>query len=309
METDIQTPQANETPVESTENAAPVEQVPTESAPAPEWKPDFKFKVMDKEHEIDPLFHSVIKDEETLKKVKRLHEQALGIPHLEQSREEFKAKYNQIMPKVQEYETVAKSLDRLSYFVQNKDFGSFFDQLRIPKEEVFKWVRQEVEMSEASPQAKADREAALALSRQKFDLENELNYYREQNMLTQRQQQLATIDNTIKEAAGELANEYNTRMSDPMAFMNYVVRKGAEIQQTTGQSMPPQAVIELVAKEISQLMGFNPNQSQQGTVQNQVVPAAAQKPPVIPVVKAGGASPIKQAPKSIDDLKKLAAQM
>lgn len=273
-----------------------------------EWKPDFKFKVMDKEHEIDPLFQPLAKDEETLKKIRRLHEQAYGIPHLEASRDEFKNKYSQVLPRVQEYEQVEKKLDKLSYFVQNQDFGSFFNELQIPKDAVLHWVKKELDMMEAPPEYRAAQEKASELARQKYDYEQELNYYRAQAQEAKNKEVFGYIDNSINGLAGDIASQYNERLGNPEAFRQAVIHKGMTIQQATGQMLPAEEVVSLVKQDMVRLMGLQENVAPQvmGSAQ---ASAPQPKAPVIPVIKAGGASPIKTPPKSLEEIKKLANQL
>lgn len=324
MEVENQTPSE-----ESSQNAAPVAEAPsapsTEGAPegkalaegaptpegqaAPAWTPNFKFKVMDKEYEIDPIFHPVIKDEETLKKVRRMQEQVLGLPHLEASRDEFKNKYQTALPRLQEYEVVEKRLGKLSHLVQNKDFGTFFDMLKIPRAEVLHWVKQELDADQLPPHVRQEMERARQLANQSYDAEQELSLYRQQQAEQQHAQAMMQVDHTIAQMASDVATQFNTRMNEPLAFRNAVINKGAAIQQATGQKLPLDQIIGMVKQDLARVMGI----VEGGAPVAQPAPAAqatAQaKPPVIPAVKGGAASLVKTGPKSIADLKKLAAQM
>jgi hypothetical protein len=318
----------NQTPSEISENPAPVDgtpSAPTDGAPAPDagapalnadgtpatpaWTPDFKFKVMDKEHEIDPIFRPIIKDEETLKKVRRMQEQVLGLPHLEASRDEFKTKYQTALPRLQEYEVVEKRLGKLSHLVQNKDFGTFFDMLKIPRAEVLRWVKQELDADQLPPEVRQEMERARQLNIQKWDAEQELNHYRSQEQQNAYNQAMMQVDQVIMHSAGDVATQFNTRMNEPLAFRNAVINKGAAIQQATGQKPPLDQVINMVKADLARVMGI----VEGGAPAAQPTPGApaqAQaKPPVIPAVKGGSASPVKTGPKSIADLRKLANEM
>jgi hypothetical protein len=274
---------------------------------------------MDKEHEIDPLFQPVIKDEETLKKVRRMHEQALGIPHLEASRDEFKNKYAQAAPVIQEYQQVQGRLDKLSHFVQKDDFGSFFSELKIPKERIFNWMKKELDMMELPPQVRAEIERKQELERKQYDADRELQMYRQQEQQTSQSQVMQQIDSTIGQLAGDVATQFNERINDPDAFRNAVINRGHAIQQSTGQKLPLQQVIDLVKQDLARVMGIHgtpQGQPQNGGMHNPNVPAPGAaapaggnpKPPVIPVIKAGAASPV-QGKRSLADLKKLADSM
>ncbi len=314
----------NQTNSTSAEASAAPESAPAQTAPAPAapesasaatpaqgeaaattaWTPDFKFKVMDKEHEIPELYRPLIKDENTLKEIRRLHEQALGVPHLEASRDEFKNKYAQAAPRLQEYERVEQRLNKLSHFVQNQDFGSFFSELKIPREAVLMWVKQELEAQELPPHVRQQVEQSRQLASQKWEAEQELQYYRQQAEEGLRQTRLGMIDQAITSQASDIASQFNDRMQNPLAFREAVINKGLQIQQATGQAPAPEQVIEMVKSDLVRLMGLQ--NVPQGTV---VAPQAQAAPPVIPAIKGSGASPVKKKVTSLADLKKMANEL
>ena len=314
--TDNQTPAPAEsapsaTPTAGANAAASTEgQTQIEGQPAA-WTPDFKFKVMDKEYEIDEMFRPIIKDEETLKKVRRMQEQVLGLPHLEASRDEFKNKYQTALPRLQEYETVERRLNKLSHYIQNRDFGSFFDEIKIPKAEILKWVKAELDAEELPPHVRQEMERARQIARQNYDAEQELEYYRSQQAEMERNQNLQLIDNTVSQLAMDVANQFNERMQNPTAFRDAVINKGLAIQEHTGQILALDQVISLVKQDLARVMGIVEGgaPAQGMPAQNGQVASAQGKPPVIPAIKAGAASPVKTPPKSIADLKKLAAEL
>lgn len=307
MELEAQTNPIEETPKEGTPSEAPVAteaQAPIEgNTEAKPFTPDFKYKVMDKEYEIEEMYRPIIKDETTLQKVRRLHEQIQGLPHLEASRDEYKNKYSQVLPKVQEYELVEKRLDKLSHFVQNRDFGSFFNELKIPKENILQWIKSELEAEQLPVSVRQQMEQARILSQQKYDAEQELNYYKQQALAAQQEQTMNQIDQTIAGSYKDVAEQFNSRVGSPSAFHEAVIARGRAIQDQTGQKLSVSEVVSIVANDVTKLMGIQ-------AAPTQAAPAAPQtKPPVIPVIKAGASSPVKTPPKNLDELKRVAAQM
>lgn len=285
------------------------------SAAAPAWTPDFKFKVMDKEYEIDEMFRPIIKDEDTLKKVKRMQEQVLGLPHVEQSRDEFKNKYTAAAPRLQEYDRVETRLNRLSHHVANKDFGTFFDELKIPRKEVLAWVKRELDIMEAPPHVREAYEKNRQLQAQQFDLEQQNQQYAQQVQEVETQKFYQHMDQTIATLAGAEANLYNEKMQNPLAFRDYVIAKGQQFQFTTGQKAPLNQIIELAKQELNRL-GLAPQPQApdaQGNPAQPGQPAQAAQPaqnkPAIPVIKAGGASPVSTPVKTMKDLKARAAAL
>lgn len=304
-------------PVVSEPNVDPAAPNPADpSVVPPAFQPDFKFKVMDETHEIPEKFRSIVKTEEDLKEVRRVFEQAYGLKHLEASRDEFKNKYSSAEPRLNEYAQVEQRLTKLSHFVQQNDFSSFFNELKIPEKTIFQWVKSRLDEMALAPEVRAQIEQNRQNAARAYDQEQELSMLRAQQAQMQQQQQMQMIDQTIVSTAGDVANEFNTRMGTPDAFRNAVINKGFAIQQSTGQSLPVSQVIELVKQDLARVMGIT------GSAGNPAAPAApgapqppgqpapaGNPPPVIPAVKAGGGSPVAQSPRSIEDLKKIYNQL
>lgn len=273
-------------------------------APAP-WTPDFKFKVMDQEHEIEEMYRPLIKDEDTLKKIRRLHEQALGVPHLEASRDEFKNKYTAAAPRLQEYEVVEKNMNRLSHFVKQRDFHSFFDALKIPKTEILNWVKQELTFADLPQEVQNQIMQARQVSAQAYDAQSELQRIQAEQQEQARSQMLQTIDTSIATEAGDVAKAFNERVQDPLAFRNAVITRGSQIMDQTGQKLPVSEVIKIVTQDLTRLMGYQPAAQTPGGPPNVIPPKGAQAgqaPPVIPNLQGSGASPVQKGIKSMKDL-------
>jgi hypothetical protein len=309
LETQIQPEVSVTPPVETApQGASEADSNPELTEAAPAWTPDFKLKVMDKEFEIDEFYRPLVKDEDTLKRVKRMQEQILGLPHIEAAREEFKSKYNQVLPRVKEYEVVESKLNRLSAYLQKNDFDSFFSDLQIPQEMVHKWLQQKQSEQSLDPQVRQRLEEARLQERKAYDLSQEVERYRQQEQQAVLQQSYMQVDQAIQSLAPDISVQFNDRMQNPDAFKNAVINKGVAIQQqyiNAGRSAKPQLyeVIESVKQVLARVMGIH---------EAPLSPAQSGKPaevPVIPIIKSGSASPIKTGPKSIADLKKLAASM
>jgi hypothetical protein len=314
---DAQSESAVETaPVESAPEAAqtqdPAPAVDSASAPPAQmpWQPDFKVKVKDQEFEVDDFLRPALSDEEKLKKVKRLYEQAHGLPEVSKARDEWKQKFETVQPKVQEYQQVQSNLNRLSHFVQNKDFDSFFEATQIPVQEVYQWVKAKIEQQNLPPQVQQQLEQARVAQQKAFDYEQRIQQFETQTQEQQRAQQYQMLSDGISTYAKDVATQFNERIGDPNAFQNAVINKGIAIQQTTGQKAPVSEVIAMVAADLQRVMGIQAQaaQAQQAASQPQMQ-GNAQPKPVIPAMKAGGASPTQQSPRSIADLKKIAASL
>lgn len=324
MELESQTTQSSESTVTETPASSVSTETPSQSAspagdpnatpgtPAtPAWQPDFKFKAAGAEHEIDEMFKPLAKDQETLDKIKRMHEKAYGLESLEQNRNTLKKQIAEMAPKIQEYETVSRNFARLSHFVQNGDFDSFFSELRIPEKNIVAWIQQKVEMSQ-NPALRQQYEEKRRLAASHWDKEEQLSKYKSQAEEYERVQAQNYITGEVSKVAGDIAKVYDEKMGQPNAFVDAVINKGIQITQALGQEPDLTTVINLVVSDLQKLglaaapAGTAPSVPASGTVTTQV---QTEQKPTIPVIKAGGQSPVKQPVKTMEDLKKIAASM
>jgi len=106
-----------------------------------------------------------------------------------------------------------------------------------------------------------------------------------------------------------VANGFDQRAGKPGAFREEVVRRGVYAFNSTGKDISVQEAVS----EVIGLYGNNEMAPQPAPIENgepvviQQQPVVIQKKPTIPRVRAGGHSPARKLPRSIDDLKRAAA--
>lgn len=303
-------------PIESAAPSTPAQETTPAQADGSQtaqmpWQPDFKVKVKDQEIEIDEFLRPALTNEEQLKKAKRLYEQAHGLPEVSKARDEWKQKFESVQPKVQEYQQVQQNLDRLSYFVQNKDFDSFFEAIKVPTAEVYNWVKAKIEQQGLPPQVQQQLEQARVAQQKAYDYSRQLEDFQSQSQAQQQEQQYKVLNDSIAATAGDVAKQFNDRIGSQDAFQNAVINKGIAIQKATGQLAPVSEVIAMVSADLQRVMGIQPTQvqAQVPAAPQAAAPMQAGQKPVIPAMKAGSASPTAQSPRSIADLKKLGAAL
>lgn len=266
------------------------------------YTPNFKFKVMDKEHEIDEWLRPVIKNQELEKKVKELYEKAYGLDSIKPKHQAVKEELETTKSKIAETD---KALNILGKYVAEGDFDSFFEGLNIPKNKILEYALELVKREQMSPEQKAQWEA----SKQARDA---ARYYEAENArLMQSQQQFAVQQRTFEldmavntPEAKVIADAYNAGMGSPDAFKEYCIQIGQAFA-ARGQDIP---ATQAVSEAIRHLRAINPS------LGNAQVPNAAQvvqasQKPVIPNIQGRGTSAVKPAVKSLDDLKKRAREL
>lgn len=269
-------------------------------AETPAFTPNFKFKVLDKEHEIDEFIRPAIKDSDSEKKIRELYEKAYGLDSVKNDRQTLKSELAETKEKMAQTDA---ALEVIGGFVRKKDFDSFFESLNIPKQEILQYALQLVQREQMSPEQKAQWEASRQAQQQ-------ARYLEQQNQqLLQSQQQFAVQQRTweLQQAISSpdvraLADAYNAGMGSPEAFQDYVIQIG-QAYAARGHDIPAQ---QAVAEAIKHLRAVNPSlgASQQAA---QVVQPSAK--PVIPNIQGRGTSAVKSTVKSLDDLRKKAKEI
>lgn len=276
----------------------------------PTFTPNFKFKVMDEEKEIEEIYRGLIKDADTEKKVRELHERAYGHAHLKPKYEQIKSTYEEVNNK---FTTQTKALNQLSSFINNKDFGSFIQMAGIPKDLVFDYVISEYQKTQATPeqraqmeQAEVDRRSRVLLEQQVQELQNRVHSSETQSM----EQVLST---TLARADVQPVASYVDAIYGSGAFRREVIRQGRLAEVEGRELSVPQVVSEAVAfwsKSMSQAgqAGIPQQGMPAATIPQAIQPQTQQAPPpTLPNVGSRSTSPIKRGPKNLEELKKMSA--
>ena len=298
----VATAPVSTTPVSNTAMGKPTESTPIETATPPVWTPDFKFKAAGTDHEIPEMYRGLAKDQAALDEIKRLHEKAYGIDSLVQNRDSLKKQLADTAPKLQEYQTVTQNFAKLSHFVQNKDFDSFFAGIGVPEKEIISWIEQKIQLANATPEVRQQYDRNRQLSQTQYTQEQELNHYREQAQQYEQAQAFNTVTSEIANSAGDIAALYDSKMGEG-AFADHVINKGIQLTNQLGKEPELGLVINLVKSELAKL-GIVPQAAPPVSTGNPVLPK-----PTLPVIPAGGQSPIKSPVKSMKDLNDRRAAM
>lgn len=294
-------------PVENQAEVAPNEgEIEGKQAPAqPAYTPNFKFKVLDSEHEIDPEFRALIKDAETEKKIKGLFEKAYGLDHYKQKHTKLSQDFSKIKT---EYDNFQAGIRQVEEYINNKDFKSFMNTLKIPKELVYQYVLDELKYKDLPPEQKKlydDKEAA-AYQAKVAQTESQRVKEQYETMLQQvREAELSTILSTPE--INEKAAIFDSRAGKQGAFKEAIANHGYALFVQTGKDFSAKEVTDNFLK----LYGAGIAPAQQGGAGNSLNAASkpADRKPHIPNVTGSGQSPTKKIPKSIEDLKAIAKAM
>lgn len=291
-----------------------------EETEEPAFKPNLVFKagiynketkdLEQKDYTIDPKFASIMKDPESEKLVRELHEKAYGL-------DSVKERYTETRGQLQQVSQVARELQggiadlRKTYqsAVQTQNWhklDKFFATLQIPQENILKYAMAKVQLNEMDP---VQRNAIVG----QLEAENRAEALAQQQSQTQqgtqtqaqqlRQLQIEVVMN--KPEVSALAKAFDDRAGKPGAFLDAVRREGS-LAWHSGQDIPPHQAVERVIENYGLKNGVSQPAAQtpQTTVPAPGKTALVQRTTqTIPNVQGRSTSPIKTPkPKSVDDL-------
>lgn len=324
---DEPSPGADEEGGEEEEGAEGDEGEGDEEGGEPAHKPNVKFKagvynkdskvLEQKEFEIDKRFHGLMDTPENEKLVRELHEKAYGLDSVKERYAESRAE-NQTL--VQENMDIKGSIDEMRSIYQGAvksgnlhKLDKFFDRLNIPQDVVLSYALAKVQLNEMDPaqrnallgQLQAEDRAEEA-ARQRMSTDQQYAAQAQQIKTLQTEQVLASPD------VSALASAFDERVGKPGAFKQAVFQAGqlAWLQSKGTVDLTPQQAVKAVIDQYGLTTGnpLVPTAQQPGA---QVQPGGqkpgAPKKPIAPIPNIQGrtASPLKQKPRSVEDLKKI----
>lgn len=305
------------------ERAEPAKEEPIIEQEAPAFSPNYKFKASvynkeskaldQKEYDIDPKFHALMKTPEDEKLVRELHEKAFGIDSVKERLNETKEQAQKHASDLNEYKTTVSSLQKIYQTAVSTGnyhkLDGFFQKLNIPQDVVMQYALEKVRLNEMP---EAQRNAIMGQLQAETRAETVAEQQERLN------QQMATAAQQMKSMQFEahlsrpdistVAQQFDARVGKPGAFKLEVARVGELAWYQSGGK------IDLTPEQAAQQVISNYGLSAQ--VSGQLPgPASAPKVPLqrttktIPNVSGKSASPLGSKPKSIEDLKNMYKEM
>jgi hypothetical protein len=286
-----------------------------DGTPNPAYNPNFKFKVMDKEYEIDEFVRSAIKDQETEKKIKEIYEKAYGLDALKPRFQQLRETHKTVSSEVESYK---KSIGDLRETYKRGDLDSFFQMLNVPQEKILQWVLDKANYEQLPPDQRQILDAKRAAENQAYALQKEnmsLQEQREEIMLQARAQSLQVA--LEKPDVSEFAKSFEERAGKPGAFLEEIIAHGERAFYASNGKVdltPEQAIKEVMDRwapfvspqpKQPSIIPANPGQVGAAPQTPKQAPAAP-KATTIPNVSGRQTAAVSRAkPRSLDDLKKL----
>lgn len=295
---------------------AQAEGATTTEAPAAEpqgepepYTPNFEFTVKDKKLEFDEWARPYVKDKETEAKFRDMFERVHGLDEVKAHRDTIR---NELKETKEKYATLDGGLNQLNTYLQNNDFRSFAERLKIPKDMIIRYAIDELKYQELSPEQRQEIDTQRNQQGQLTDLQLQNQQLLQQNEQYVMQQAEFQLNSELqKPDVTQIAQAYDARLGKPGAFRQEVINRGAYYEQVHGKTITAAQAVQEIVQVIGGQASNSPqaNTTPQQPTPSQVVATQKEKP-VIPNVQGGGSnSPYKKRPQSIDDLRKMREQM
>lgn len=282
----------------------------TKQVAEPEWTPNYKFKVLDEEKEIDEWARPFI-NKDTEAKFRELYEKSYGLDHIKPKLVEERTARQQVED---QYKSFAQRVSEI-VSLRDQDLDLFFDKVNLSEDAVLKWAVQKA----------IERESLKDLPDPVKKVYNEYGNLKKDNDGLKRQlQEIAESFGTssVQAKSQELQQEISSpeiaavaaqvdaRLGKEGAFRDLVIRHGKSEFDLTGKDLSAKQAVSDVLKILgmSQGAGTAPTPNDSATQQKAKVITAA-KPTVLPNTGSGSGSATAVKYKSIADLRAKAKEM
>lgn len=270
-----------------------------QETPVDDWSPDYNFKVMDEEKEFDDFIKPIV-NKENQAQIRELYEKAHGIDHV-------KTKYATLKEQnaeyAQKYNAQSESLGYMGKLIDEKNYGTLFNELKISDEDIMNHALQKIEYQNLPPEEREAQDRATQDNQKLQNLEYENNLYKQQHYEDRTQTRVTDLNNYLaSDEVKSVMEDFDTRSGKPGSFRNEVIQRGKMAFALDKRDI---SVADAV-NEVMGLYGNRPSQEQAPVTQTQ--PVIHRQKPVIPNVRAGGHSPARKAPGNLEELRALSKQ-
>lgn len=268
-----------------------------------------------KEYEIDPKFHGIMKDEASEKLVRELHEKAFGLDSVKERFEltrqeaaEVRAENRQIQGTISQLRNTYQTAVKTGNWHK---MDSFFATLQMPQEHILQYALAKMQLAEMDPAQRNAIMGQLTAEQQAERLTQQQADLQEQSANQQRENLTVLLQHTLDRAeVAPLVKAFDERVGKPGAFENLVRREGEFEFQRSGTTLQPGQAVQRVIDNLGLAKGATGAPAAQPAPQAQ--PAAPgntttivkRTANVIPNVQGRSTSPLASKPKSIDDILK-----
>lgn len=278
-----------------------------EPAKAPDYVPDFKYKVYGQEKEMPESVRSLIKSKEDEEYFRDLFTKADGVEAMKAHREHYRKQFNELQSEVSKVLDMTEKGDlagALSTIGWNpKDIAKTAQALGWDKRQIIEYAYQLAnltpEQEQYQNQLRQAEQEKLNLAKQQQQLQTQLEQFQVQTRQAELQSALSSPEVApIKEAYDKIYG--------PDAFEHEVIKEGQWHFYARKVDMPVQQVVREILERARRIVQPQ-SQQQVSTPQVQPTPQRREDLPVIPAMGSGSSrAPVSKKVTSIEEMKRIA---
>lgn len=265
-----------------------------------DYEPNFKYSIRDEEHEFDERLRGLIKSKEDEDYVRDLVTRADGLEGYKTKLSERDTAYSTLEGTTSKLKGAMTKLHSLR---EGKKYDKLFEALGISDEAVMEYSLQRAQEEELPDEQKE-------LIRRNRELENQIADRDGRLVNLESQVDNSVVDEDLRQLDGFINGEtYHPialAMKDTLGIemSDVVIKEGTHQFRMTGKEPSIESVVKQVADQYGKLLTL----TNKPGPEEETLPVVKTKPK-IPGVKTGGTTTVDKPIGSLDDLRKLAAQI
>lgn len=264
---------------------------------------------MNQEKEFAPFLKDFIKDADTEKKIRELHEKADGLDVVKPKFIETRQQLQQVQA---QHQNVLSSIEELRSHVTRGDFDSFFKRLSIPEEKILQWMHDKLTYNDLPPEQRQVLDARKSAEQRAWEAESRLQQLESKYSETVGSAKVNALETALQmPETTQFAQVYEARFGEG-SFRDAVIDQGdLALTRSGGKTdLTPQQAVQKVMAQHAYLAQLGQQPAAAEAQPGAQPPVGKQKAvPVIPNVGGKSSSPTKTQVKSLDDIRKLANSM
>ena len=306
---------------ETPKTPAPVASAPVLPTGTPEeqaaakaaFQADFKYKAQGKEFEIPEKYRALITDKASEEELKTLFGKAATNDELKATATGLKENLTKVGGELNKYSAGVAILRKNA---EQSDWDTFFKNMNIHPEKIYKWVLDKVNYNQLPPEEQRKLDAQRDLQRQNYAAQEKAGNLDQVNLALRTQLKEMQLDIAFgKTDVKAMEDAFDARVGTPGSFKAAVIRHGQAVWAlSNGQTdLTPTQAVEDFVKQYGNPASLAPAKLAEAGGAAPVAQTGAASTPAVKVIPnvAGrsSSSPVKQGVRSIDDLKRRAKEL
>lgn len=287
------------------------------SVEPPVYTPNFKFNVLDKQHEIPKEFQALIKDKDSEKMVREVFEKAYGLESVKAKASEVRTERDNLAT---ENHSIKQSLDSVRAIYQGAvssgnflKLDDFFARLKIPEQHIMQYALAKVQFSNLPPDQQQMIKGNLDAEKRAEEVGSQANQHMTDAQQARAELIRVQLEYTMaKPDVKSIADQFDAQTGRSGAFRQQVINVANLHFLQRKVDLTPEQATQIVIQELGLKAPVAPAAPAATVVTPPQAPPAGKvivrETKTLPNIQGRSSSPLKKSPRSVDDLRELAKQ-